>query len=224
MTSTRLDDAVSLRFHLARAMSSSLHLPEPRSPFSFLWRSMSGLFLMLALDALAMLLAFHGSAAGLPLVVLPKLVAWLLDRRHRRLEADFARSRLWNQAAYEIARHATRPAASGDDICIHGVDLIMAMNRIVRPPSGLLDPRAVVGMLALASSTTRRNRLLLLSSLQLSLLAHAEHLRVCTLHDGDQLDEYQLHAIRMRLRASSNGGRHPMSMDMIRNEGLEQKQ
>lgn len=219
MTSA-VDDAVSLRFHLSRALGKSLYAPEPRSRLSFLWRSRSWLVVVVSCDLLALWALMRGSLMAIPLVVVPTLAAWLYDRRDRQIEDDHARPYLWEDAAYEMSRHILRTPYGGEGLRDHSLEILTALNEIRRSSNRLLDVRKVAAFAALANATTIRNKLLILSSLQLTLLAHAERLRVYALRDSDFLDEAHRVSIRRELGRMAHRGRRPISLGLDRDVGI----
>jgi hypothetical protein len=203
-----IEDGVALRFHLMRGARESVYdVPRRRDVPKALRESAWLCATVFICSALAVMAALAGSYASVALLAAPVGISWWLDRRHRRMVDDFERSSIWQMVAYEIVRHVVR-GHTGED----GHDVLAEIHRT---RSGrAMSYEEVARLLYLSRIAPLRTRLLVLSYLELMLIAHAERLRVDALYRTDRLDDAEIRRIRNELRQMPGRGRRPMSIAM----------
>lgn len=214
MTPGGIDDGIALRFHLMRsARESAYDVPRRRTVPGEMRRSAWLVATVAVCAVLAALAVAEGGRTSAALLVLPVALAWWMDRRSRTMDDDMERPGIWQMAAYGVVRHVLRDpyGTNGEDV----LDQVMHS----RPAGRSMTYEQVARLVYLSRITTLRNRMLVLSHLQLLLLAQAERLRVDARYGSDRLDDAQTRAVRQSLRHVPGRGRRPVS---IATEGLAQ--
>jgi len=208
MTPGGIDDGISLRFHLMRdARESAYDIPRRRDVMETLRRSAWPCATVVICSALALMAAHAGHYVSVALLAVPVWIAWWLHGRERRMSDDFERSGVWQMAAYAIVRHVARDPAAGD-----GHEILAEVHRTRSGRAMGYDD--VARLIHLSRIVPLRARLLVLSYLELMLLAHAERLRADALYRTDRLDDDEIRRIRTELRQMPGQGRRPMSIAM----------
>lgn len=209
MTPGLIDDAVSLRFHLMRSMREGPYdMPASAGLLGTMRRSIWLVAVVVVCAVLAGITATADIYAAALVFCVPVGVAWHLDRRHRRMIANIERPSIWQNAAYETVRHVTRDPYGTD-----GHEVLAAVLR-TRTSTRAMTPRQVAELLYLAGIVTLRSRILVLSYLQLMLLAQAERLRVDAIYNSDSMADEDVASVRAALRRMPHRGRRPVSLDI----------